>query len=362
MTGSVFVSASDAPTSSPLAGPRKLLALAVVVLSCAAAVGSYFAYAVARQKTSASASQTSVTALLAVPDKGVPHVLYRSTALDETHGKVGLKLLNAQGDATRHLSALRCERVHYAAGRGVCLQADRGVVTTYRAATFDRSFGVLHTQPLAGLPSRVRVSADGRWAGMTVFISGHSYASASFSTRTSILDMTTGQWMVEDLEKMTVLRDGAVFKRSDFNFWGVTFISNSPGFYATLHTSGQFLLVQGDLHHREMRVVAQDVECPSLSPDQTRVAFKRRQPMPGGGFVWRLSVIELATGKVTVLGAETRNVDDQVEWLNDEELAYELPVDPHRSRATSNVWGLRADGNGQPRLVVARGASPSASR
>src|SRR4029453_15321674 len=110
-----------------------------------------------------------------------------------------------------------------AAGQGVGVAARRGVFTTYGALLFAAGFRARHTLPLSGVPSRTRVSPDGRLAAMTVFESGHSYAAGQFSTRTTLVDFETGGVVVSDLERFTVLRDGQPIQSVDFNFWGVTF-------------------------------------------------------------------------------------------------------------------------------------------
>jgi len=247
--------------------------------------------------------------------------------------------------------ALRCERVAAAAGRGVCLVAQRGFFTSYRAELFDRRFQPGAQLPLAGAPSRVQVSPDGRRAGTTVFVSGHSYAMGGFSTRTSIIDLEAGEWLVEDLETFTVRRDGRTIQAPDFNFWGVTFARDGETFYATLGTGEETLLVRGDLAARAFEVVADQVECPSLSPDETRVAYKHRERGRAGAVRWRLWVLELASGARHPL-AETRNVDDQAQWLDDAHVLYGLPGEDGRSH---DAWVVPADGSGAPRLLL-RGA------
>ena len=47
------------------------------------------------------------------------------------------------------------------------------------------------------------MSADGKYGSSTVFVTGDSYAPGSFSTRTSIWDMATGDHIV-DLEQFSV--------------------------------------------------------------------------------------------------------------------------------------------------------------
>ena len=91
---------------------------------------------------------------------------------------------------------------------------------------------------------------------------------------------------------------------------------------------------------------------PSLSPDQTRIAFKEAvggDPARG----WRLTVLELATLTRTPL-AETRSVDDQAVWLDNATIGYALPRD-----RSSDVWAVPADGSGAPRLLIPDAESPA---
>ena len=48
---------------------------------------------------------------------------------------------------------------------------------------------------------------------------------------------------------------------------------------------------------KEARVLRENVECPSLSPDNTRIVFKKRMTDGPGGVTWRLHVLDLATQK-----------------------------------------------------------------
>jgi len=250
---------------------------------------------------------------------------------------------------------LTCERVYFAAGRGICLSADRGLFTTYQALLCDAGFRVHHTLRLTGMPSRVRVSPDGRVAAYTVFESGHSYSTPGFSTRTSIVDLESGNMIAPDLERFVVERDGAVFQSVDFNFWGVTFRRDSNLFFATLQTAGKIYLIEGDIERQHARVEREGIECPSLSPDDTRIAYKKRT---GGRFTplkWRVCVLTLSTGEDREL-AEERSVDDQVEWLDDRSILYGLPESPERSMVV-DTWVVPADGTGVPRLLVPKASS-----
>src|SRR3989442_2150738 len=104
-----------------------------------------------------------------------PHVMFRSTQLTKGYGRLALVPLGAPG-SSRWLTPLACDRADYAGGRGVCLMADRGVFTTYRALLFDDPFQGRHTIPLVRPPSRGRLSPDGTMAAINRFVNRHCYA------------------------------------------------------------------------------------------------------------------------------------------------------------------------------------------
>lgn len=371
--------------------PGRLAVYALIVAISIAAVLGYAGYVAWRTKAALAAAQpvpsvalqalpgetaspAAASAQSAGPAIGVqtarqnaavaamprPYLLFRSTALGEHFGQVSLAYLDAL-EQPRSVSPLSCDRVHFAAGIGICLEAVRKNVTSYRAHVFDRKFNLLHSVPLHGPPSRARVSPHGRLAAFTVFVSGHSYDNPGFTTRTSVIDTASGRLLIEDLETVPVLKEGVPFKSVDFNFWGVTFTQDERRFYATLGTAGKTYLVEGRFDTRQMRVIHDDVECPSISPDNTRIAFKRRQAMDGAGRrIWRLVVLDLATGEEVLLGKETRNVDDQVEWLNNQEILYALPKSDGQSG--SDVWSLRADSASPPHLLLRSAFSPAAAK
>lgn len=285
--------------------------------------------------------------------------MFRITALGEAHGRLGVAMLG-EGDSLPTVTPLRCERLHYAVDRGVCLTAERRMFASYGAIVFDGDFRPRHELRLSGPPSRVRVAPNGRHAAITVFVNGHSYAASNFSTRTSIVDLGTGDLVVESMESFTVWRDGDLFKAADFNFWGVTFARDSNRFYATLGTGGQTYLIEGDLARHEAHVIRSGVECPAVSPDNTRVAFKKRTGGVITAVTWRLSVLDLVNGKAWEL-AETRSVDDQVEWLDDQHVLYGL-LAASSGTVVTNVWAVPADGSGEPRLLIPGAASPAVVR
>jgi hypothetical protein len=256
----------------------------------------------------------------------------------------------AAPDADRYHAGFTCQRVYFTAGEGLCLTLGHDA-SAAKAFIFDGNFKVLHTLSPIGLPSRARISSDGRYGSMTLFVSGDSYAAGNqFSTRTSIIDMQSGN-VAANLEDFTVHRDGQVFHLADFNFWGVTFAKDSNQFYATLGTSGKTYLVAGDIAAREMHTLVENVECPSLSPDNRHLVFKKRIA-DGPPTIWRLTVLDLATMQQKPL-AETRSVDDQAEWLDNNHVLYS----PTTQKPA--VWSVPADGSGQPQLFASGVVSPS---
>lgn len=278
-------------------------------------------------------------------------LLFASSAFDQSNGYLALAAAGSIAPE-RYRASLRCERVHFASGTGVCLAADRKAITTYTAHIFGPDFEIRRSLPLVGAPSRTRVSPDGTRASITVFVSGDSYNAKGFSTRTRLVDAEAGT-IIADLEEFAVTRDGAPFKAVDFNFWGVTFARDSNRFYATLRTGGTNYLVEGDVNARTARVLRSGVECPSISPDNTRIAYKA----PGTTTLWRLHVLDLSTLRDTPL-AETRNVDDQVEWLDDDRIAYMLPADSGTGGGT-DVWTVSVTGQAPPQLLMPHAHSPT---
>ncbi|MGH2975095.1 MAG: TolB-like translocation protein [Solirubrobacterales bacterium] len=327
---------------------RRWQVLAVLGMLC---LGALAAYLIAASSSSSSGPNSAQPVDVVGGPTEIAGAQLMVRAVDRGDPLSNGRVFVIKGGEPRQLAGpeLDCERVYFAAGRGLCLSTT-GTDSGYEARIFDSSLGTLYTLPLAGVPSRARVSSDGRYGAMTVFVNGHAYLEdGGYSTETSIVDMRTGEEDVPNLESFEVSKDGRPFKAADFNFWGVTFAKDSDRFYATLRSNGIYYLVEGDVRQRKMLVLRDHVECPSLSPDGTRIAYKSRL---GDQNLWQLKVLDLATLRAHDV-AERRPIDDQVEWLDDSTLVYSNSFD---------VYTVPADGSGLPRVVVRGASSPATLR
>jgi hypothetical protein len=281
-----------------------------------------------------------------------PHLLVRLTS-SRHYGRLGIVPL-ATPETEPVTAGLACDRVAYAGGQGVCLVADGGFDTKYFALFFDRELRLARRLEVSGRPSRTRVSPDGTLAATTVFESGlgHDYAIDGFATRTTIFDLRDGS-ALGNLESFTALENGRRFAEKDFNYWGVTFARDGGVFYATLQTGGRRYLVRGDAARRTVSLLLENVECPAISPDNRHLAYKKRvRPGPAP---WQFYVLDLQTMAERPL-AETRSIDDQLEWLDDGHVLYAAPMaaqGPER-----DVWVMPIDGSAPPKVFLRDAESP----
>ncbi|MEU9075599.1 TolB-like translocation protein [Kitasatospora sp. NPDC004745] len=325
---------------------RRLLVLLVAVALLAGAGTLAVLHAAERARGGRTSGVPAVSGPVSLgAGAGGPRLVFRTMTWGAQRDRLAAVPL-ARPDAVRTVAdGPSCLRFHAAAGTGICLQAVPGLVQDgYRAVVLDAALHEVRHYDLAGIPTRARVSPSGRLVAWTVFLSGDSYAGTSFSTRTSVLDTRT--WTLqENLEDDALTVDGAPYRAPDVNVWGVTF-ADDDRFYATVATGGRTYLAAGGVAGRTLTTLHGDVECPSLSPDGTRVAYKKRVPGLPEDAPWRLYVLDLRTMAESAT-AEQRDVDDQALWLDDGTLAYALPGDDG-----TDLWSVPADGSGAPALLV----------
>ncbi|MGY1727492.1 hypothetical protein ACI79J_11025 [Geodermatophilus sp. SYSU D01062] len=336
---------------------RRLVAFVVAAVLVLAGTVAYLL--VQRQgeeaAAAAAAEDEAGRTRLAVEDvQAVPHLVVRNTEPGPSSGKVALVPLD-DPDGPRAIVDLACDRVAASAGGAVCVQTVPGLVPTYRAVFLDEDFAEIGSQDLGGVPSRARVSAAGTYAATTVFVSGHAYTDAQFSTETVVTDLSgPAPASLGNLETWTVTTaDGAPVTAEDRNFWGVTFVGDGPELYATMGTGGVRYLVRGDAGTRTLTVVAEDGACPSVSDDGSAIVMKAVDPVSKADL---LVAYDVATGERTRL-AEGRAVDDQVAWSGEDRVLYPVTRGLAAS-GDSDVWYADVHG-GEPAIFVPDASSPS---
>jgi hypothetical protein len=334
--------------------PRsRVRTLAVLAAVCLVAAGAIVAVAATRSGSGDTDPRPAVAvahrSVLDTVGDGRAFAVFRD--LDRSHpstyGFLSVATLDADGTPGARLPAGRsCSRVAFAAGHGICLDVQGPAI---EATLLDGGLRATHHLRLAGVPSRARISPDGRWAGTTAFVVGHAYAApGQFSTIATIIDVATGR-RVGTLEKdFRVTVDGKPFTAADRNFWGLTFAADGDTFYATAADEDRTWLIKGSIRARTAHAIDDNVECPSLSPDGTRIAYKRA--ISHDPTVWRFTVLDLASGRQMPL-AETRSIDDQLSWLDEDHVLY--------ADSQQRSWVVPADGSGRPRLWMKAADSPT---
>lgn len=333
------------------------MVLAGVATVSVGAVGVYSVQALQehQQRTTGTSAAELTTSL---PDG--PHITFRNTASGEGYGRVSTVALADPG-GPREVTGQACDRVDVAGDYLSCLRTLRGVPTTFATQVYDYGQELdgnpVTTWPLAGIPSRTRVSDDGLVA-TTAFVTGHSYAADSFSTETTVKGLDGRDY--GNLQDFEITVNGTPMTAVDRNVWGVTF-AGGDRFYATVASGGTTWLMEGDLESRTMDSVATEAECPSVSPDGSRVAFKVRresggETVGGSGVYWDVAVLDLDSRERTVIELD-RSIDDQLEWLDEDTLLYGLPRED--AGWDADVYSLKAETGAEPELLIEHAWSPS---
>ncbi|MEV8213460.1 hypothetical protein [Leifsonia sp. NPDC077715] len=284
-----------------------------------------------------------------------PSIVFRNTAPGDDFGKVSSVALSAPAGA-RTVSPLTCERVDASRRALSCLSRLDTDPVGYRATLYEADGSENVFWSLPGPPSRTRLSPNSQLAAWTGFVDGESYGGVAFSTQT-IITQVHGTYY-GPLDAFTFLVDAKPYAAPDLNFWGVTFADDGNTFYATAASAGRTWLARGNLRGRTLVAVREGAECPSLSPDGTRVAYKKNLGTADAPR-WTLAVYDLGSKAETVLPL-TGNVDDQAEWLDDQTLLFGLPVPG--SDGDFNVYSAPADGSAAESLFLEHAWSPSVVR
>ena len=263
-------------------------------------------------------------------------------------------------DGERRLLDQSCDRFHTSAGTLLCLtQTGIGLYQAQLIDLTDPAAPVVHSE-IAALPSRARLSQDGQWASWTVFISGTSYQDiGGFLTAVRMRDIAGGQSV--DLSTYEVVSDRTEFMFENPTFWGVSFGTDGD-FWVTGQFDGFVEVLKGSTTDKTLTPTGLDGSCPSLSPDGQTLVYKRRVIEFGEPDRFQLVAHDLATGEEWELG-ETRSVDDQVEWLDNDTILYGMHAPDVDVAGASfpefDVWQLDIAAGSEPELLILLGDSPS---
>jgi hypothetical protein len=324
----------------------RTVALVVIAVAIVGGAAAYLAWSASLATSGSEGAAPSEVPLSRV--EGRPHIVFRNTAPGRNYGRIGM-VTTADPGGPRAISRTTCDRVDVAAGTTLCLRARTGITSAYSVIARRDSDPPLVDVARPGILSRARLSPEGTLAATTAFVAGDSYTSSGFSTRTYVTVLDTGRELhVEDFE---LVHAGEPIRPIERNYWGVTFVDEDE-FYVTVSFGGDTWLARGSVRAERIQTLRKTAECPSVSPDHDRVAYKKRE---GAG--WRIAVLDLASDREKVLPGR-RSVDDQVAWLDDDTLLYSLPRTGARA-GESDVWSAAADGSSEPRLFIEQASSPA---
>jgi len=316
-----------------------------------AQVGPAAPVAVVHVAAQGNAGARAIAAAAAAAGAGRRIVVYRQAdpARARELGRLTVAGLRDGRPQAGHTVPMTCSRVAFAAGHGVCLDV---LDTNTTVALLDSRLRQVAVLVLAGIPSRVRISPDGRLAGVTTAELGHTYTGPGpVSTHTTIIDLDRKTVVADLTRDVQVNIGGRVLRAADRSFWGLTFASDGDTYYATAGSGGRTWLIQGSIRAGRAHAIHANVESPALSPDETRIAYEHA--VAQNPTRWRLHVLDLATGRDWGL-AERRSIDDQPAWLDDRHVLY--------ADARGVTWVADADGGGRPRRWLDHGTSATVSR
>jgi len=269
-----------------------------------------------------------------------------------------LIVLSPNGDRT--LLDKTCERFHISGATALCLDGPQlGGRYSMEIRDFSEPTLPLLWAGTSTLPSRARVSADQNWASSTIFLEGSGYQDlGGFSTVVWVVDLASGGSAIA-IDAMVIENAEARHRDPAANFWGVSF-GEDGNFWVTGSFGDQVELLQGNAGDETLQPTGIEGSCPSLSPDGSTLVYKRL--LDSGEY--QLVAMDLASGDSWDLG-ESRPVDDQVEWLDENTILYGMHVEGWTGGSVDpefDTWMVDVDPGSQPELFAPQADSPAAVR
>ena len=307
--------------------------------------------------TVAEPAPTAVPEVETGPTLAPGEVLVVNRVPGDDYGRLAIR----HTDGTRTLLDRSCLRVHIAGNHGVCLSKAEGLTASFDTTFFEASNldKDIKDYPSA-LPSRARISPNGRFSAVTAFVSGSSYVDIGAETTTLLT--------IDEIDSTRLLRGGNQFeinseedrfKNLNAQYWGITFGADEDEVYVTGFYGEQPEIMHGTLNNMTIEPTGWVGSCPSLSPDGKTLVFKEMRQ--DGSF--ELVAVDVATNTKMKLG-EARSVDDQVEWLDNDTILYALhpeggdnPVQPE-----FDIWMLDIAEGSEPALFLPNADSPAVGR
>ena len=273
-----------------------------------------------------------------------PFVIYRALEPKSAYGRLAILALTP--GASPQITSLACSRLHYAGGRGLCAVQEQSVgsgTTTNVAYVFDRSATPGRRIALDGIPTRLRVSPNGRVGAITTYAEEESPQGERLVSRTRIVDLLHGN-VVADLSDFRLDQVDTPDITDPVDITGLTFERDADRFFATAVTPTERYLMAGSVRERRLSVIRPGIASEAISPDGTNLIAKRLVRERG---FWQLVVIDLQTWTEHDLPQGPRSVDDQVEWFDDNHVVYH-DVDDEGTA----LWLLPVDGSSGPRVLI----------
>ena len=275
----------------------------------------------------------------------------------DDYGRLAIRHL----DGTRTLLDRTCMRVHIATDHGVCLAENEGVVASFTTTFFRaENLNADIKSYASALPSRARISPDGTFSAVTAFVSGSSYVDIGAETTTIVtIDEIDSNRLLRGANQFTIDSDEARFNNQNPQYWGITFAADEDEIYVTGFFGDKPEVMHGTLDNMTIEPTGWVGSCPSLSPDGKTLVFKEMTADNS----FELVVVNLETNTKHTLG-ETRSVDDQVEWLDNDTILYAL----HREGGDTvvqpefDIWMLDIAEGSEPELFLPNANSPAVAR